>query len=224
VPLTSTSAASTQTQTSASSADAGPWVNEASGERSNNAAGAFQSPWRGEWAHPLFRMLPAMPINGLPDSHLPTSNQPPSASASAPLVPELEQADLTDVDSRVLLERWLAATGSKVLPLEDELTRRGFGRLSARLVQQLFSTDADERLRLVDAVLTEPGVDARPWLILLADDTDADVRLLAVTIMATSDDSVLIEKAWQVAINDRDPRIAGMAGRLRDRRDSAKRR
>jgi hypothetical protein len=131
---------------------------------------------------------------------------------------------LADEDSRQLLARWLVASGGDVFPLEEELTRRGFGRLSARLVRQLFSDDAAERLRLVDDVLTEPGVDARPWLILLADDAAADVRLLAVTIMATSDDPVLIEKAWQVAINDHDPRIAGLAGRLRERRDSAQRR
>jgi hypothetical protein len=131
---------------------------------------------------------------------------------------------LADDDSRELLARWLVASGGDVFPLEEELTRRGFGRLSARLVRQLFSDDPAERLRLVDDILTQPGVDARPWLILLADDSAADVRLLAVTIMATSDDPTLIEKAWQVAIHDRDPRIASLASRLRDRRDSAQRR
>ena len=79
-------------------------------------------------------------------------------------------------------------------------------------------------MRLVNDVLIEPGVDARPWLMLLADDADADVRLLAVTIMATSSDSTLVEKAWQVSIRDRDPRIAGLAGRLRERRADAQRR
>jgi hypothetical protein len=111
-----------------------------------------------------------------------------------------------------------------VLPLEEELTHRGFGRLSARLVERLFSDDAEDRLRLVDDLLIEPGIDARPWLMLLADDYDADVRLLTVTIMATSNDSTLIEKAWQVAIRDRDPRIAALADRLRERRDTAERR
>jgi hypothetical protein len=52
----------------------------------------------------------------------------------------------------------------------------------------------------------------------MADDRDANVRLAVVTILATSNDPALIEKAWQVAIRDRDPRIAGMASRLRDRR------
>jgi hypothetical protein len=82
----------------------------------------------------------------------------------------------------------------------------------------------EDRLRLVDDVLTEQEIDARPWLTVLADDEDADVRLVAVTIMATSNDAELIEKAWQVAIRDRDPRIAGLAERLRERRSGARRR
>jgi hypothetical protein len=188
------------------------------------SAAVFQSPWRGEWAHPMFRILPAMPIN--PRQLEASKSAPPEQMATAADKESLTRASggLAVDDSRKLLARWLVAGGSDVFPLEEELTRRGFGRLSARLVRQLFSNDRAERLRLVDGVLTEPGVDARPWLIMLADDPAADVRLLAVTIMATSDDPTLIEKAWQVAISDRDPRIAGLASRLRDRRDSAQRR
>jgi hypothetical protein len=177
------------------------------------------------WSNVPVDVPRAMPINTVPvgrgqsvgdrASDMPTTNR---TSAKRTLRP------LADTDSRELLRCWLTATGSAVLPLEEELTHRGFGRLSARLVEQLFSDDAEDRLRLVDEVLIEPGIDARPWLLLLADDNHADVRLLTVTIMATSNDSTLIEKAWQVAIRDRDPRIAGLADRLRERRDTAERR
>jgi hypothetical protein len=184
----------------------------------------FQSPWRGAWAHPVFRILPAMPINARSSEGADSAPHEQSAPVTDKDILTGASGALADDDSRDLLARWLVASGSDVFPLEEELTRRGFGRLSARLVRQFFSKDPAERLRLVDDILTEPGVDARPWLILLADDPAADVRLLTVTIMATSDDPTLIEKAWQVAINDRDPRIAGLASRLRDRRDSAQRR
>ena len=55
-------------------------------------------------------------------------------------------------------------------------------------------------------------------------DPDADVRLFAVTLMATSNNASLMEKAWQVAIRDHDPRIADLAGRLRERREGPLRR
>ena len=179
------------------------------------------------WSHPMLNWAPAMPIKATPaddndgDEETSTTRPAPSGRA-ADAAPS--RHSLADLESRELLARWLEADGSEVFPLEEEITLRGFGRLSARLVEQLFSEFSEDRLRLVDDVLTEPGVDARPWLLLLADDADADVRLLAVTIMATSDDATLIEKAWQVAINDHDPRIAGLAGRLRDRRESTGRR
>jgi hypothetical protein len=196
------------------------------------------SPWRASWSHPIFRMVPARPINApavgaangaAPDAD---SNPPPlggptpssPAPESPPADPPASEPPLARVDSRQLLQRWLDADGSEIFPLEEELTRRGFGRLSERLVQQLFAPKPQDRLALVDAVLTEPGVDPRPWLVLLSEDSEADVRLLAVTIMATSNDAALVEKAWQVSIRDRDPRIAALAGRLRERRDGAQRR
>ena len=73
-------------------------------------------------------------------------------------------------------------------------------------------------------LLAQPGVDARPWLVLLSDDEEADVRLAAVTVMATSNDPQLIEQAWQVVLHDRDPRIANLAPRLRARQSGRQQR
>jgi hypothetical protein len=42
--------------------------------------------------------------------------------------------------------------------------------------------------------------------------------------MATSHDAELLEAAWQAALHDRDPRVAGLADRLRQRRDSSRQR
>ena len=182
--------------------------------------GATQSRRPLKWLHPMMGVVPAMPISISPTDGESETHAPPTEPLSVPVDDRSAARPLARTPSRELLARWLEADGREVFPLEEELTRRGFGRLSARLVEPLFSDDTEERLRLVDDVLIEPGVDARPWLMLLAEDADADVRLLAVTIMATSADSTLIEKAWQVAIRDRDPRIAGLADRLRERRDS----
>jgi len=178
------------------------------------------------WYHPLLRILPATPIHPAPEG----DRSRPTTPSVAKLVDEPIRHDsvgkgpYAHMDSRTLLHQWLQADGTAVLPIEQELTRRGFGRLTERLVRQLFTENCEERLRLVDDVLTEPGVDARPWLMLLAEDQNADVRLLAVTIMATSNDAALLEKAWQVSLHDRDPRVAGLAGRLRERREGLPRR
>jgi hypothetical protein len=178
----------------------------------------IEAPWRASWSHPVFRMVPARPIITPPGEDLP----PAAAPMPEPPAKDSEAANspLASIESRELLRRWVRAEGSTIYPLEQELTRRGFGRLSERLVQQLFSASPEDRLTLANSVLTEPGVDARPWLILLSEDSHADVRLAAVSIMATSNEAALVKQAWQVAIRDRDPRIAGLVERLRERQAS----
>jgi hypothetical protein len=130
----------------------------------------------------------------------------------------------TDADSdeaaktRALIAEWQDASAYQRAEIEEKLAERGFRRMSTRVVKQYLSDDLQERLRVVDSVLTEPDVDPRPWLLLLADDDDADVRLMAVSVMATSNDERLLEAAWETAIGDRDPRIADLAERLKARR------
>ena len=127
-------------------------------------------------------------------------------------------------DSRELLRKWLASENGDAQAIERELSKRGFGKLSKPLVQQFFSEKPQDRMRLVDHVLAQPGGGSEAWLLLLAADSDPDVRLFAVTYMATSNNAVLVEKAWQVAIRDHDPRVADLAGRLRERREGTVRR
>jgi hypothetical protein len=117
-----------------------------------------------------------------------------------------------------LLERWLTADAATARSIEQKLAERGFGTLSPELVRQLSTDVVDDRVQLVYDVMITPGLDAKPWLLLLADDASGDVRLAAVSVMATSNDPALIEAAWQVALHDRDPRVAGLAERLRSRR------
>jgi hypothetical protein len=164
------------------------------------------------WSLPIFRILPAAPIHSkASDNGRPGAKEMNSLPSSA----AVETAAL---GTRELLGRWQDTSNDERREIERTLAARGFQRLPEKLVRQYLSTDLENRLHVVDSVLTQPGVDARPWLFLLAEDENAEVRLLAVTVMATSDDQALVEKAWQVSIHDRDPRIADLAGRLRDRR------
>ena len=132
--------------------------------------------------------------------------------------PNTPVANSTDpwatIDSHALLERWLAAKGTTKKQVERELKRRGFGVLRSDVVRLALSDDSAARTQLVHDLLALPGVGAKAWLMFLADDRDVEVRLAAVTVMATSKDSQLLEKAWQVALHDRDPRIAGLVERL----------
>ena len=76
-------------------------------------------------------------------------------------------------------------------PSNVELQRRGFGQVRSDIVRLAFSDDTKGRVQLVHDLFDMPGVGAKPWLMLLAEDKDAEVRLAAVTVMALSKDSQL---------------------------------
>jgi hypothetical protein len=130
---------------------------------------------------------------------------------------------LPTLDSRSLLAALSSEHGVNAVAIADELARRGFGRVTKQLVDQFLSHSPADRLRLVEVVLNDPSIGPRPWLLLLAEDPDADVRLLAITVLATSRDAALLERTWQIAIRDRDPRIADLAPRLRERQAAGRR-
>ncbi len=129
-----------------------------------------------------------------------------------------------ELDSRALLERWLTANGTPQLQIAHELERRGFGSPRADLVRLALSDNTNGRVQLVHDLLDLQGVGTKAWLLLFAHDADAEVRFAAVTVMATSHDAALLEAAWQVVLHDRDPRIASLVDRLRERRGSARQR
>jgi hypothetical protein len=190
------------------------------GEAASDRLSSHRSPG----APPIFRILPAMPINILPNEDKALTRLTPDSRTTAEGRVDASNDPLASIDSRELLKKWIALEKDEAQPIERELARRGFGKFSKPLVRQFFSNNSQDRMRLIDNVLAQPGGGSEAWLILLAGDADPDVRLFAVTFMATSNNSALVEKAWQMVIRDHDPRIADLAGRLRERRESPLRR
>jgi hypothetical protein len=172
----------------------------------------------------IFRILPASPINVSPSDSQTSNRMSPDSRTSAEGMGQASRDPLATVESRELLRTWFASEGGDTQPIEHELGKRGFGKLSKPLVKQYFSEKPEDRMRLVDHVLAQPGGGSEAWLLLLARDSDPDVRLFAITFMATSNNAAMVEKSWQAAIRDHDPRIADLADRLRERREGPLRR
>ena len=177
--------------------------------------------WHGQWARPLVGhggLAPkAPPMTGGGKRSLEFSS-PVGARGGSSHFDSAVTEPAEFAPTRDLLERWLTADAASAPAFERELSQRGFGTLSPELVRQLCSAVVEDRVQLVEEVMITPGVVAKPWLLLLADDASSDVRLAAVTMMATSTDPELIDKAWQVALRDRDPRLSALAERIRARR------
>ena len=82
------------------------------------------------------------------------------------------------------------------------------------LAYRLYHPNAEIRKGVIDALLRSPSVQPISWLMELLRDSDSDVRLTAITFIATAKDKSLMQEVLQRAKKDSDPRINGLIEKL----------
>jgi HEAT repeat protein len=107
-----------------------------------------------------------------------------------------------------------APEATLVRAVREELTRRGHAPLEIYLQERL--TDSDPRVRSQAAASLPgmPAMDARPWLLSLSRDEDTEVRLVALSLMATSGETQMLRRVKEMAQSDPDPRIRTQAKQI----------
>jgi len=133
--------------------------------------------------------------------------------------PVLDRGDLTSISTRQLI-RALSGSEEEAARAATRLAERGFGTQQMEVARRLADPDPAVRRRLVEQVVRLAGIDPRRWLLWLSEDGHADVRLAALTVMATSKDPRLLRRVEQSAARDPDPRIQRLADRLGSGRDA----
>jgi hypothetical protein len=154
-------------------------------------------------------------VEGLPETAIPAS-QPQDGGAvkqlSATEVPAAP--DLSAVETTALMRRLRAPQKSQAAEALAELSRRGFGAVHLDLARRLFDPDPEVREELARALPGLQSVDAVPWLLWLGCDEDPEVRLVAITLMATTGDPALRAQIEKLARKDPDGRIQELADRI----------
>ncbi|UUO05313.1 hypothetical protein M4951_18260 [Blastopirellula sp. J2-11] len=90
--------------------------------------------------------------------------------------PPMDLKKLADID----VMHWLHDTRPEIVELaEEELLSRRFQPFELQLARRLTSPRVEERLRLAKELSVETTLDRQTWLIELAHDVDADVRIIA---------------------------------------------
>jgi hypothetical protein len=125
-----------------------------------------------------------------------------------------DEAELKELETPALIRRLASDDDAEVRRVERELTRRGMSALHLRLAHRLTNPDPRARRELVDLLPKLTGIDARPWLLWLSEDPSAEVRLAALTLLATSNDPALRDRLARQASRDADPRVRAIADRL----------
>jgi hypothetical protein len=73
----------------------------------------------------------------------------------------------------------------------EELVRRGLSNEEIRIANQLASPVIEVRMGLLDSVVHRTDIDPRPWLLWLAEDSHREIRLRAITTLATMKDTAV---------------------------------
>lgn len=154
---------------------------------------------------------------------LPNAPRPPNlpaaiddAVAGGPAEPEPD-AEFDALEPDVLM-RWLQADDPAVAErAEAALRRRGFTDVHLELAHRLFDPDPAVRVELARTVPRLTSVDAVPWLLWLSRDPRTEVRLAAVSLMATTSDPALHARIRQMARDDADAAVQRVARRLDER-------
>ncbi len=133
-----------------------------------------------------------------------------SAATAAPAVATSDVRDLKVVELCAYLHD---PTTPQARAARSELITRGLSVRQIDLGSKL--TDPDPRVRCQHAELLPSlnDVDAKPWLLWLSKDTDAQVRLTAMTLMATSRDPEMLGRVFEMSRTDDDPRVREQAER-----------
>jgi len=131
---------------------------------------------------------------------------------------------LARLDALEVMGRIRSADPSAADAAREELVRRGFGPRELELARRLTDPRPEVRRELAQILPGLAGVDAVAWLMWLSRDQDADVRLAAVTVMATTGDPALLRELEKIALKDSDPRVRAAAERLAERRRTELRR
>jgi hypothetical protein len=139
--------------------------------------------------------------------------KPTSLEASIRAVDQ-NPLDLRTLATLDLMRQLCDAENDRAKLLEAELMRRGLSSAEIGLGRRMFDVDPAVRIKLVAELPGTPGIDASEWLLQCCKDEDAEVRLAAFSLLATSRNPLLLQKVKGLAQNDSDPRIQRQAEKM----------
>ncbi len=94
------------------------------------------------------------------------------------------------------------------------LTERGLPDHLLEFASGLATCSAARRLQLTNTLTSRQDLEARPWLLWMADAVEPEVRLAAVTHLATMTNSNVQRDLRELLANEPDPRVADAIRRV----------
>ncbi|HEX6963657.1 MAG TPA: hypothetical protein VF175_17455, partial [Lacipirellula sp.] len=154
----------------------------------------------------------SMRITAAPNASAPVTAAP--IDVPSPLEMRHNERRLRELSDRELMTLAETASRFEAAAVRQVLRRRGYSDELLELTQRLQAMPPRERRQALERAAALPAADARRLLRWFVADEDADVRLHALTLLATTGDPQLSEIARRRAVEDADPRVAELATEL----------
>jgi hypothetical protein len=119
---------------------------------------------------------------------------------------DMDAEQMQHLSTREVMTYLHVQDAAQVRAAQDELIARGFDTYELGAARRLGSPEPEDRLELAGALSALPISPVR-WLLWLSHDTDARVRLNAVSLMATSTDPRLTGRLQEMLRTERDRRV-----------------
>jgi hypothetical protein len=176
-----------------------------------------ESNWVPEWSKKTTAEPETPQLDSIPDA---TPLAPPSIADETPrAVPSPDEmakriAELKKSSLRELVGQLESADFYTAGAIRAALAERGVTADELPLANCMLSKDSAVRLQLVEDLEVLPARTARRWLKELLSDELAEVRLQALTALATTNDPELVPIARDLAVRDTDRQVADLATRI----------
>jgi hypothetical protein len=160
------------------------------------------------------REMPEMPSTRTHAEFRPTRLEQPIETKPARAGGGSLHADDEDARIAAWMHQLHSSDKTIVRHAEAHLVEAGFAPAHLELARNLTSPDPAVREQLAEILPQVPGIDAKAWLVWLSRDPRADVRLAAISVMATINDPMMLKRIREMARNDPDRRIQEQGQRL----------
>ena len=104
----------------------------------------------------------------------------------------------------------------------QELQRRGVQPEHLELGLELARGSVAERLQAMDQLVRVAGLNPVPWLAWMAESSDREVRLRAVSLLGATADEEALQKLRQLKMKESDNRVAEQINQVLLAADSAR--
>lgn len=108
--------------------------------------------------------------------------------------------------------------GAEAQAARSELQRRGFGPVELALAEKMIDPDPHARKQLARLLPQMTSIEPHRWLLWLCRDEDAEVRLTAVSLLATCGNPAVLAEVERLAAADADARVRRCGEQISARR------